>query len=117
MSFNPPDATELEAESEDCRLDLEKEEGSFLLIPFLLFATLFRGNLESPSSTFSVGVSTILATPWDDALLGKFTGLTKVCSSREALWTKKESVVLVWVDDLVGTAVTVSEWAFDVVST
>ena len=117
MSFNPPEALELAGDSEDCRLDLEREEGSCLLISFLLFARLFKGNLDSPSSTFSPGVSTIFATPWDDALLGKFTGLTKVCCSREALWNKKESDLLVGVDARVGNAVTVSEWAFDVVST
>ena len=117
MSFNPPDEPEFEAESEDCRLDLEKEEESFLLILFLLFSKLFTGNFVSPSSTCSAGVSTIFATTWDDALLGKFTGLTKVCSSREALWTKKESDLFGGVDARVGNDVTVSEWAFDVLST
>ena len=56
----------------------------------IFFESWFKENLESFCSTLKLGVSTIFAPLLEDALLGKFTGLTNVCCSREASWTKKE---------------------------
>ena len=79
----------------DWRVALRSVEASFLDTPSVFVSILFNDDVVlRSSSTLKSGVSTTFAPPFDDALLGKFTGLTNVCWSREALWTKKELGVI-----------------------
>ena len=99
ISFSPPEVPS-ESAPEDWRLDFLREEESSLPSPFAFFDFVLRSLIrDSFSSTLNEGVSTIFAPVLDGALRGRFTGLTNTCSSREALWTKKESAVSV--EDLV----------------